>query len=335
MIKKIYLNKALPFPLLSLVLMLNCAIVSLSAHWFSSFDAIFNAFDPVSYWWQRFTTLFSHGNIWGVPLKIHFTGNMIGILVLGIYCERVLPKKHFLAFFTISLVMSTGFAYVFNVTGNGISSVVWSFIPPVAYGVFLTLKQYRKQAGILINLVITFMIFWGIVIYPMVYGHSNYHNFGVLVGVGLTIVMRKVIAERLKGIFLNTPLQKETCKARGVVWALPIFVIGLMIFTKVGVIDTIKMVGTIPERHQNVATIIEEGNQIQMTFDRPMDTQADLLQIGSEFDLGAEVIYLNDRVVCLRFSKNLEGCGYIQIRGDFVSKDGKRYPLKLDYKEEA
>lgn len=336
MIRKIYLNRQLPFPVVSLTLIATCLLVSLSVHFVSEYDAVLNALDPVAYWWQRFTTLFAHGGYWGIPIGVHLTGNLTGILVFSILCERVLSPKKYWRFFLISLSISVLAFYSLKVTGNGISSIVWSFIPTTAYTLYVLVKRHRKNITLLPVIVIAALVVWGVIIYPQVYGNNNFHNLGVLVGVVFTLMWSREIERNINGIILNDDMVTSTTqyKRKLYVLVIPIFILSIMIMTRSGLIQTVKPVEIQPKNHSSIEAIIKEGNRIEFKFDKDMNSNSSFLRTSSEFDVGARVRFVDSRTVQIEFTKNIEGSEYINIVGDFATIDGFRYPVKLSYVEE-
>jgi len=336
MIRKIYFNRQLPFPVVSLTLIATCLLVSLSVHFVSEYDAVLNALDPVTYWWQRFTTLFAHGGYWGIPIEVHLTGNLTGILVFSVLCERVLSPKKYWRFFLISLYISVLVFYSLEVTGNGISSIVWSFIPITAYILYVLVKRHRKNIKLLPVIVITALVIWGVIIYPQVYGNNNFHNIGVFIGIVFTLMWRREIEENINGIILNDDIIASTTlyKPKLYVLVIPIFILSIMVMTNSGLIQTVKPVEIQPKNHSLIEAIIKEGNRIEFKFDKDMDSNSSFLRTSSEIDVGAKVRYVDSRTVQIEFTKNIEGSQYINIVGDFATIDGLRYPVKLSYVEE-
>lgn len=182
---------------------MTCLIVSLSVYYSSNFDSVLQALYPVNFWWQRFTTLFAHGNYEGVPIVVHLPGNILAILAFIVLCEIVISPKMFLQFFTISLGASVCVMYGFKMEGNGISSVPWSFIPPATYICYTIGRRYLSKQNIGSLIIVLLMATWAVIIYPFVFGNSNFHNFGVALGIIFTLIFRKQIKERVDHIYSN------------------------------------------------------------------------------------------------------------------------------------
>lgn len=107
-----------------------------------------------------------------------------------------------------------------------------------------------------------------------------------------------------------------------------------MVLTSFGVIDTVEAISIEPNNKGVVQEIVDNDNSITLTFDRDMVMNAGGYTTSAEFDPKVVKVHENKRRVTFKFNEELKGIKYIRINGYLVATDGKRYPIKLSYKEE-
>jgi membrane associated rhomboid family serine protease len=134
------LKKKLGIPWITLLLFINCTLVSVSCTLFTRLYEVFAARPPKVYPWVVITTVLVHG--WtGMGIVIHLGANMVLLLTLGIPLERLMgPSRTFL------LLVCGGFLFMCLAAlggGIGASWLIWP-LGPVA---LVILYNYRKKTG--------------------------------------------------------------------------------------------------------------------------------------------------------------------------------------------
>jgi membrane associated rhomboid family serine protease len=141
-LSKVYFRAPLGQPVLSILLFLDCMLVSLASLRHGMFP-VFTTWNGFVYPWQWYTTVFEHG--WAdVPMAIHLGGNMLVLLTCGIFIERLLGTKRFALVALIAFLAFTLPFAPFGRFGIGISWVVWPFGPLVALAVYYEWKAAGK-----------------------------------------------------------------------------------------------------------------------------------------------------------------------------------------------
>ena len=159
-IRDIYMSKKLP--VISIAIALLCIIITLISQLVSSTYMAFTFTYPVKYPWQLLTYVF----LQGIPAELvpadlpyssmeitigHLGYNLMLILPFGIFVEKVIGSKWFLAQFTavwiINVIVNFIMGMIFTKGGDsfavsGASGIAFSFMPAGIFIIFVMGKKY-------------------------------------------------------------------------------------------------------------------------------------------------------------------------------------------------
>ena len=103
---------------------------------------VFGGIEPRRYPWQLFTAVLEHG-FPGFPGIVHLGLNTVLILAAGPPCERLLGSGRFLLLCLTAAAANAGLQLLGEGV-NGSSLVIWSWGPPLAWGLY----QAGKTRGV-------------------------------------------------------------------------------------------------------------------------------------------------------------------------------------------
>ena len=336
MFKKLYINRKLHFPIISTILVFTCLLVTISINLIPQLDPVLNGMYPIKYPWQRFTAIFAHGA--GIDVRIHLMGNTFGIIIFGILSERVLPGMKFFIFFLFTLIVDIVVLYTFKIEGNGISTIVWAFTPVVAVIQIYIMKCHRKLVTPWYFIVSALLVCcW--VVQPIIFGHNFMHDVGIIVGVIFAVIWSKAIKRRLVEINSEEEAELEnksttlSDKLSLTVLIIPSFIIAVMLFTYNDIIPTTKVVKVLPSSNSSSQAINEQENQIQIEFDRPMDTtNTGSITVTSGKETSVSPQWISSTTAVIKFNRDFEKGEKVTVKCEYYSEDGYRVPVKILYR---
>lgn len=182
-LSEIYFRAPLGLPVISLLLFLDCMLVSLASLRHGMFG-IFTTWNGFVYPWQWYTTVFEHG--WAdVPMAIHLGGNMLVLLTCGVFMERLLGTKRFVLVALIAFLTFTLPFAPFGRFGIGISWVVWPFGPLSAMALYYEYKASgRAVTRDPVFWLLVFTLFMMYVFVGFIFGlrFASSYQMGFLIG---------------------------------------------------------------------------------------------------------------------------------------------------------
>jgi len=216
MLDSLFDPKKTGLPIVTLLFLSGCLIVSLPTLFLPDLYEIFGGYKPLNYPWQKWTIAFEHG-FYGFPLIVHLLGNGILLWLCGSFCEKLLGTSRF---FLLTLTAMLGFALTHSlpfIDGHGASGVIWAY-PPV---MFIAMRTYssmdKASAGsdpgiqkikmLLVIMWIVISVFMAIIPYfagwrgnPLtsLFLANTFHISATIVGFVFGLLWRGHIAAKLK-----------------------------------------------------------------------------------------------------------------------------------------
>lgn len=139
MLDSLFDFKKTGLPIVTLLFLSGCLIVSVPTLFYPGLYQIFGGYKPINYPWQKLTIAFEHG-FYGFPLIVHLIGNGILLWFCGSFCEKLLGTARF---FLLTVAAMLGFALTHSlpfIDGHGSSGVIWAY-PPV---MFIALRSFSS-----------------------------------------------------------------------------------------------------------------------------------------------------------------------------------------------
>lgn len=242
MFKKLYFNTDLPFPHISLVLILCSLVVSIPIYFDQTLYFNLGANYGLHYPFQVIISRFAHGP--NPPLILHLLANVLVIAMFGILTERILGTPKTLLLVVLSIIVELIIRYSTNRFGNGISGAAWSFSP---FGFYFLILYYRNQRKkflkdpfaiflslllILIWIVIT--IYTGLK-YHWLTGTNIYHAAAVITGILFLKLNNSKFRENFQQILDSKSIKISLSKRfsillNAVIYLFLIFITGFVIY---------------------------------------------------------------------------------------------------------
>lgn len=126
MISDIYYRNRRGFPILSVVFIISCLLVTIPSYANPLWYEVFGGAKDYTYIWQLFTHNLGHGHPFptGLPALAHLAMNILVIATCGVLSERIWGKTRFWLLTVGALALSAG-GRLLNIYGNGASTIAW------------------------------------------------------------------------------------------------------------------------------------------------------------------------------------------------------------------
>ena len=198
MISKNVFNKNLPFPHISLSLLLSCVIISIPILFNNVLYPFLAANVGLAFPWQYLTSVFAHGP--EPPLLFHLFINLLIIIFCVAITEKLLGTwRIFLILFVTAFVLTFIRFETYNFY-NGISSFIFA-CAPFTFVVWLKIfKINRKQVwGDIYNILMLFVLFVVFILYPIYFSiidsffcdRNALHLISITIGVVFNVLWKK------------------------------------------------------------------------------------------------------------------------------------------------
>ncbi len=231
-IRNIYLDKKVP--VISIAIALLCIIITLISQLVPSTYMAFTFTYPVKYPWQLITYIF----LQGIPGELippdlpyssmeitigHLGYNLLLILPFGIFVEKVIGSKRFLALFTaagtVNVIMNFIMGMIFTKDGDsfavsGASGIAFSFMPA---GILILLVMGKRYGFRKLFRQVSFYLLMGIAIPTMVIAvmpdiagvagipSMIIHLTAIVMGMVFAVIFKGKTVSFFDGKMLNNP----------------------------------------------------------------------------------------------------------------------------------
>lgn len=208
MLEEIYYKRKIGIPIITILLILTCTIVSVPTYFNNEIYEVFASHGKVLYWWQYFTGNFEHSITTKYFFWAHYLGNMFVIGLNGWLIERIIGSRRMLLVNLVALVISCIQFRIFfpdpTSTGAGTSGIAWSYLPISFYVFIQCIKEERRKitrCPFFYVLIFGFIFAWGFVTVMSSWEETNKsHLVATAFGVVMLIVMRQCIDKNLRHI---------------------------------------------------------------------------------------------------------------------------------------
>jgi len=203
MIKKIYLNKRIPWVSISYII--ASIIITLAVFYNNDLYYVFAGTKSKYYFWQYFTLLFNHGS-YQINTFAHLFVNLALASFFGIYIEKLLSKKILIIFLFGSLIVFyLGFYLLNDLYGNGASGILYSLSSLTLAIVWFHKKETIFKKNLFYYIFLVLIIFTWIVIpigdyyvYKIITSNTLLHFLGITYGIIFFIIYKERILCELK-----------------------------------------------------------------------------------------------------------------------------------------
>lgn len=218
MITEFVIKKKPKIPVLTLIFVICCLLVSVPTFFNAELYEVFGGEKPMFYFWQPVTNFFEHGTSISfatlVSLPLHIAINLALLVTFGVVCEKLLGAKRYFLLIVSTAILSRAVGYLFDTWGNGASSVTWAFAPIAFY---FTRVLFKKDSRSLMKdwmfYVFCFLFFMAwivITLFDILYGAYKiniFHLFATITGTVFLFIFKKSIAERIDEVPENAGIQ--------------------------------------------------------------------------------------------------------------------------------
>jgi membrane associated rhomboid family serine protease len=211
---KILYNKNLPFPHISLSLILSSLIISVPILFDDVLYAFLGANVGLAFPWQYLTSVFAHGP--ELPTIIHLLINLSIIVFCVAITEKLFGAWRVFLILVITISVLTFIRFETYNFYNGISSFIFAFAP---FTLVIWLKEFKNQrkqiwSDVYSNLTL-FVLFAVFILYPIYFSFLDsifcerniLHLISTIIGVIFLVLWKKRIFEILTEINKNAVLK--------------------------------------------------------------------------------------------------------------------------------
>lgn len=352
---KVFRQKGLGFPYVTLCLVLSCLVISIPLFFSSDFYHILGGGQGVNvnFWWQVITTRFSHGR--GIPLLPHLLGNVIAFAFFGTVIERLLGSGRFFLLSLATFSVATAWRTIAASYGNGASGICWGylvFIVPILVWIWQkNKKQVLRDIAYILAIGYALFMLLGIPILAWITGVKGNMNFShmvsLLTALPFFLVWRKTIFQNL------VRLDKDESLDRGrPIWGSIAVTVGaiLLLFNLIVSTGTVtglftysgeaapKAISIIPP-NGDIETLNKHQQKATIRFDRPMETKLYELDVSiyghdENGPVGFTFDWPDAETLTIQFGRELDAGERIDIRiGSLRATDGlwSYEPVELKY----
>ena len=261
MIKKIYLNKRIPWVSISYII--ASIIITLAVFYNNDLYYVFAGTKSKYYFWQYFTLLFNHGS-YQINTFAHLFVNLALASFFGIYIEKLLSKKILIIFLFGSLIVFyLGFYLLNDLYGNGASGILYSLSSLTLAIVWFHKKETIFKKNLFYYIFLVLIIFTWIVIpigdyyvYKIITSNTLLHFLGITYGIIFFIIYKERILCELK-TRLNNNNDKKIKKPSKL-----LFVILTILLMSIFLIIALNNQGLLTNHRSKVEVIDIEKNYI-------------------------------------------------------------------------
>jgi len=351
---KIFRQKGLGFPYVSLGLVLSCVVISLPLFFSSEFYFVLGGGAGVNIrFWQVITSRFAHGG--GMPLLPHLLANLIAFAFFGVVIERVLGSGRFFALSLAAFSAETVWRVVVNQWGNGASGICWGylvFIWPILVWIWQKSKRqaFKDYAYVLAIGYALFMLF-GLPILIWTSGvksNSNFiHFMSILAAFPFFLLWRKILFRNLEGIAEDQRLDRGNSTWNKAAVATSITLLLFNVIVSTGVIaslityscETCPQVVSITPPNGNIETLNVNQQRIAIRFNKPMEPKlynhgCSIYSHDEKGPLDFSFDWIDTETLAIQFSREVYPGERIEIKIDSLKgTDGlwSYQPIELKY----
>lgn len=302
MIIKLYKNPKYGFPLVSFILLITCAIVTLPTAFQNDLYHIFALQSKPFFFWQTFSGVFEHSIFPNWFIWPHFLGNISVIFIFGVIIERLIGSNKMLLLTLFGAASNILFFYICYwgqyTSGSGVSGIVYTYAP---IAIFI-LWQYIKKAKynyekdfLLYFLVLEFAFIWGFITAMSSWDGTNiYHFVATIVGIIFLIVFKKQIAKEIDFMISmdeNTQI-KQKSKWIYLTTAIPLFMIIILFLYQIGNLDGMFVSPISISTHATIQDVVKSNNTIEIIFEKPVTKFNSVYTSGNDT---SKITYSEDR----------------------------------------
>ncbi len=277
MIRKIYMNSKYGFPIITIVFLLTCSIVTIPTYFHNDLYYVFALQSRPYYFWQVFSGIFEHSIFPGWFLWAHFFGNVSMFIIFGLFIECLLGSKKML-YITLTAAMiyvvffqTRFFGHI--ISGSGASGITYAYPPMVLYILYeITVihKKNLKKEVLFWILAFEFMFTLGFITIVSSWSGTNiYHVVASLIGISFVLLYRKSIHEEINR-FINCPISTEKIKKEKWLYGiilLPSFVSTICFLYFSGRLNAMFVEPKYISEHDTVESVRNNHDTVEIEFD--------------------------------------------------------------------
>lgn len=328
MVIKLYQNSKYGFPLISFLLMLTCAIVTIPTAFQNKLYYVFSLRSNPFYFWQVFSGIFEHSIFPSWFIWPHFLGNMSIVLLFGILIERLLGSGKMLILTTIGAISYVSFFQIRFIgqttSGSGASGIVYSYAPVALYILWKFIKkvEYNQWKDIILYLLgFEFLFIWGFVTAVSSWMGTNiYHAVATITGICFLLIFKKHINLNLDYVLAVPGTKKKEQKNKWIYCAflLPVAMLVILFLYTNHFINDIFINPISISSHGTIQDIKNNNNEIKLVFENPITDFNNICTSGLD---ASKIIYSQDRkVLHILFENGLHSPYEIKLSSAYDSK---------------
>lgn len=209
----LYKNKKYGVPIVSIVFLITCLIVSISTYFDNNLIYLFATYSKPSYFWQYFSGIFEHtifnictGEYAPWFIFVHLGINIAILMLFGLIIEKNLGSRRMLIITLVASITNVvAFMFINNVIlkaefalSVGASGVVYSYAPIAIYYILKNLKKDKNYNQVLLYIYIIVLLCMYVIITCLssFIGSNIWHLIGTIVGAIFLFIYKKNIDEQ-------------------------------------------------------------------------------------------------------------------------------------------
>lgn len=310
---KLYKNSKYGFPIVSIILIITCTIVTIPTCFENELYHIFVMQSKPYFFWQIFSGIFEHSIFPSWFIWPHFLGNMSIVILLGILIERLIGSNKMLVLTVLAAISNVLFFQMrykgqFN-QGSGASGIVYAYAPIALYILIKYIKEskYNYKKDILFYILAAEFIFiWVFITAKSSWSGTNiYHFIATIVGVLFLISFKKQIDQELSSIILENNQIHSIPKSKWLylIIILPLSMALVILLYKTDNLDEVFIEPISISAHDTIQDVVDNNNTIEIVFSEPI-TKFNSVSISG---FGPSTMrYSEDRkTLCCNFPKGI------------------------------
>ncbi len=325
-------NAARRAPPVWLILVMCCAVVSLTVYAVPWLRHLVTAAPPQRHPWWFVTALFTHADRTVIPLYLHFITNVAVIALFGSRVERRLGSARTALVVVTAVAAQLVVSRAIGTYGDGASGIAWAFAPLALPAV---LDEYRRRrraafadASFLAHVVLYGWIWIVVTAASFAMGaHATnlWHLTATLVGVGFLLLWRRHLLGHGRA-----PATIADRRTRRIGLLLPALLVVLLVAGLAGLVRVRSPVTiAVDPESGDLAGLAAAGGRVVVGFSEPMMLQVrartsvqtqggEPLRVGYEWD--------DERTLSVRFSRPVHAGERVDVEFEGL-RDASGWPV--------